>query len=86
MWKEDLFQKKAWLESYNNKINQQSDEFYSTIPETGLTDREQYLYDMAQNQFKMLYELVGGSKEIIDAELMNIQDAVETKKNADTQM
>ena len=86
MWREDLFRKKAWFENFTEKINLQLDEFYSTVPDTGLNDREQYLYDMAQNQFKMLYELMDHSKKIIDAELMNVKDAMETKKNADTQM
>ena len=86
MWKEDLYQKKAWLESFNNKVNHQLDEFYSTVPDSDLNDREQYLYDTAQNLFKMLYELTDHSKGIINAELMNIQDAVATRKNADTQI
>jgi len=86
MWREDLFQKKAWFETFNEKINLQLDEFYSTVPDAGLNDREQYLYDLAQNQFKMLYELMDHSKEIIDTELMNTKDAIATRKNADTQM
>lgn len=86
MWRKDLFQKKIWFENFNEKINLQLDEFYSTVPDTDLNEREQYLYDMAQNQFKMLYELMDHSKEIIDTELMNVKDAMETKKNADTQM
>ena len=87
MWRDDLFQKKAWFESFNEKINLQLDEFYSTVPDdTGLNDREQYLYDLAQNQFKMLYELMDQSKEIVATELMNTKDALATRKNADTQM
>lgn len=86
MWRDDLLRKKAWTQSFNEKINQQLDEFYSTIPDTGLTDREQYLYDMAQNQFKMLYELLDHSKSLIDAQMMFIADAGETKQNTDTQM
>lgn len=86
MWREDLFQKKAWFENFNEKINLQLDEFYSTVPDTDLNEREQYLYDLAQNQFKMLYDLLDHSKEIINTELMNVKDAIETKKNADTQM
>ena len=86
MWRDDLFQKKAWFESFNEKINQQLDEFYSTVPDTGLNEREQYLYDTAQNQFKMLYELMDHSKDLINTELTFVEDAIETKKNADTQM
>jgi hypothetical protein len=86
MWKEDLFRKKAWFDSYTEKINNQLDEFYSAVPDTGLSDREQYLYDTAQNQFKMLYELMDHSKELISAELMLLGDALETKSNADTQI
>ena len=87
MWRDDLFQKKAWFKSFNEKINLQLDEFYSTVPDdAGLNDREQYLYDLAQNQFKMLYELMDHSKEIIDTELMNTKAAIATRKNADTQM
>lgn len=86
MWKDDLFRKKAWLESYNEKINQKLDEFYATVPDSGLSDREQYLYDTAQNQFKMLYELMDQSKELVNAELMFMEDASETRKNADTQI
>lgn len=86
MWREDLIQKKAWFYKFNEKINLQLDEFYSTVPDTDLNEREQYLYDLAQNQFKMLYELMDHSKEIIDTELMNLNDAIETKKSADTQM
>lgn len=86
MWRDDLLRKKAWIESYNEKINQQLDEFYSTVPDAGLTDREQYLYDLAQNQFKMLYELMDHSKGLIDAQMMFVADASETKQNADTQM
>ena len=86
MWRDDLLRKKAWIENFNEKINQQLDELYSTIPETGLTDREQYLYDTAQNQFKMLYELLDHSKGLIDAQLMLVADASETRQNADTQM
>ncbi|HYE67277.1 MAG TPA: hypothetical protein VEA58_01620 [Anaerovoracaceae bacterium] len=87
MWRDDLFQKKAWFESFNEKINLQLDEFYSTVTDdTGLNDREQYLYDLVQNQFKMLYELMDHSKEIVDTELMNTKDAIATRKNADTQM
>lgn len=86
MWKEDLFQKKSWLESFNNKVNDQLDEFYSTVPDAGLGDREQYLYDMVQNQFKMLYELMDQSKAMLDSELMFVKDASATRKNADTQI
>ena len=86
MWKEDLFQKKAWFESYTDKINEKLDEFYSAIPDSGLTDREQYLYDMAQYQFKMLYELMDHSKDLINSELMFVQDTIKTKQNADTQI
>ena len=86
MWRDDLYRKKAWFEDFNEKINQQLDEFYSSVPETGLSDREQYLYDTAQNQFKMLYELMDHSKDFIDVELMLVGDAIETKNNADTQI
>jgi hypothetical protein len=86
MWKDDLFRKKAWFKKYKEEVNRQLDDFYSTIPESGLSPREQYLYDTAQNQFKMLYELIDRSQDVIDAELMNIHDAAKTKKNADTQI
>jgi len=86
MWRDDLLRKKDWIDSFNEKINQQLDEFYSTVPDTDLNDREQYLYDMAQNQFKMLYELMDQSKALIDAQLMFAADASETKPNAGTQM
>lgn len=86
MWKEDLFQKKAWLESFNNKVNVQLDEFYSTVPDSDLTDREQYLYDLVQNQFKMLYELMGQSKAMVDGELMLVKNASATRKSAGTQI
>jgi len=86
MWKEDLVRKKAWFEDYTEKINVRLDEFYSTIPESGLSDREQYLYDMAQNQFKMLYELNDHAKDLISTELMNIEDFMETRSSADTQI
>ena len=84
MWKEDLNQKKAWFANYTEVINQKLDEFYSTVPDSGLSEREQYLYDTAQNQFKMLYEVVDRSKDLIDTELMMIGDAIETKKNVPT--
>jgi len=86
MWKDDLFRKKSWFKKYKEEINRQLDEFYSTIPESGLSPREQYLYDTAQNQFKMLYELIDRCQDVIDSELMNIHDAAKTKKNADTQI
>ena len=86
MWKEDLFQKKVWFDNYTEKINQKLDEFYSSIPESGLSDREQYLYDIAQNQFKMLYELSDHAKDLVNAELMNVQDSMETKRSSGTQM
>lgn len=86
MWKEDLFQKKAWLESFNNKVNHQLDEFYSTVPDSDLTDREQYLYDMVQNQFKMMYELMDQTKAMLDGELMFVKNAAATRKSADTQI
>jgi hypothetical protein len=86
MWKEDLFQKKAWFEQYTEVINQKLDEFYSTVPDSGLSAREQYLYDTAQNQFKMLYEVVDRSKKLIDTELMMVGDAMETKKRTGTQL
>lgn len=86
MRKEDLFQKKAWFDSFTDKVNNKLDEFYSTIPESGLSDREQYLYDMAQNQFKMLYELLDHSKDFINSELMFVQNSMETKRSADTQI
>lgn len=86
MWKEDLFQKKAWFDNFTEKINQKLDDFYSSIPESGLSDREQYLYDTAQYQFKMLYELSDHAKDLISAELMNVQDTMETKRSADTQI
>ena len=85
MWKEDLHHKKAWFDHYNEIINQKLDEFYSTVPDSGLSEREQYLYDTAQNQFKMLYELMDHSRDLIDAELMLVGDAIETKQSADTQ-
>lgn len=83
MWKDNLFQKKAWFHKYKESVNQQLDDFYATIPETGLSPREQYLYDIAQNQFKMLYELIDRSQELIDTELMNLRESPEPKKNAD---
>ena len=58
MWKDDLNRKKAWFDNYNEVVNQKLDEFYSTVPDSGLSEREQYLYDTAQNQFKMLYEIL----------------------------
>lgn len=86
MWKEDLNRKKVWFDNYKETINQKLDEFYSTVPDVGLSDREQYLYDTAQNQFKMLYELVDHSRDLIEAELMLVGDAIETKQSANTQM
>jgi hypothetical protein len=86
MRKDDLYRKKAWFEDFNEKINQQLDEFYSSVPETGLSDREQYLYDTAQNQFKMLYELIDHSKDFIDTELTLAEDSIWVDKNADAQM
>lgn len=86
MWKEDLFQKKAWLESFNNKVNLQLDEFYSTVPDSDLTEREQYLYDMVQNQFKMMYEVIGQTKAMLDGELMFVKNASATRSNADTKI
>lgn len=86
MWKKDLQRKKAWFDHYTEVINQKVDEFYSTVPDSGLSEREQYLYDTAQNQFKMLYELMDHSKKVIDTELMMIGDAIETKQGADTQI
>ena len=83
MRRENLFQRKAWLIKYKEKVNQNLDDFYATIPETDLTPREQYMYDMAQNQFKMLYELIDRSQEVIDKELMSLREAPETQKNAD---
>lgn len=85
MWKDDLYRRKAWFEDFNEKINQELDEFYSSVPETGLTEREQYLYDTAQNQFKMLYELMDHSKDFIDSELTIAGNAIETRTNADAQ-
>jgi len=86
MWKEDLFKKRAWFDRYTEKVNEQLDEFYSTVPDSGLSDREQYLYDTAQNQFKMLYEILDRSKDLIEAELMLVGDAIETKQSANTQI
>lgn len=86
MWKDDLNRKKVWFDSYNEIINQNLDEFYSTVPDTGLSEREQYLYDTAQNQFKMLYELLDHSRDFIEAEMMLVGDAIETKQSANTQM
>ncbi len=86
MWKDDLYRKKAWFDNYTEKINQKVDEFYSTVPDSDLSDREQYLYDTAQNQFKMLYELMDHSKDFITTELMLVGDAIETKQSADTQI
>lgn len=87
MWrKDDLYKKKALFDSYTEKINHQLDEFYSSIPESGLSDREQYLYDLVQNQFKMMYELVDHSKDLVDSELMLVGDAIETRRNADTKI
>lgn len=83
MRRDNLFQRKAWLIKYKEKVNQNLDDFYATIPETDLTPREQYMYDMAQNQFKMLYELIDRSQEVIDKELMSLREAPETQKNAD---
>ncbi|MDF3000470.1 MAG: hypothetical protein K0Q48_589 [Bacillota bacterium] len=83
MRKENLFQKKAWFYKYKERVNQQLDDFYATIPDSGLSPREQYLYDTAQNQFKMLYELIDRSQDLIDTELMKIRDTPEQKKNAD---
>jgi hypothetical protein len=67
-------------------INQKLDDFYSTVPDTGLSEREQYLYDTAQYQFKMLYELLDHSRDFIEAEMMLVGDAIETKQSANTQM
>ncbi len=86
MWKEDLNRKKAWFDNYNEIINQNLDEFYSTVPDADLSEREQYLYDTAQNQFKMLYELLDHSRDFIEAEMMLVGDAIETKQSANTQM
>jgi hypothetical protein len=86
MWRQDLQQKKVWFDRYTEVINQKVDEFYSTVPDSGLSEREQYLYDTAQNQFKMLYELMDQSKKVIDTELMMVGDAIETKQGADTQI
>ncbi len=86
MWKEDLNQKKTWFTNYTEVINQKLDEFYSTVPDSGLSEREQYLYDTAQNQFKMLYEVVDRSKDLIDTELMMIGDAIKTKKSVPTHL
>lgn len=86
MRREALLQKKVWFDDFNEKINQMLDEFYAMVPDSGLSDREQYLYDTSQNQFKMLYELMDHSKDFINAELMLIGDAIETRQNADTKM
>ena len=86
MWKDDLNRKKAWFDNYNEIINHMLDEFYSTVPDTGLSEREQYLYDTAQNQFKMLYELLDHSRDFIEVEMMLVGDAIETKQSANTQM
>jgi hypothetical protein len=86
MRKDDLYRKKAWFEDFNEKINQQLDDFYSSVPENGLSDREQYLYDTAQNQFKMLYELIDHSKDFIEAELTLAEDSIWAEKNSDVQM
>jgi hypothetical protein len=86
MWREDLNRKKVWFDHYNEIVNQNLDEFYSTVPDTDLSEREQYLYDTAQNQFKMLYEILDHSRDFIEAELMLVGDAIETKQGADTQM
>ncbi len=86
MWKEDLQRNKIWFDRYTERINEKVDEFYSTIPDSGLSDREQYLYDTAQNQFKMLYELLDYSKKLIDAELLMVGNAIETKQEAGTRI
>lgn len=86
MWREDLHQKKTWFEDYTELINQKVDEFYSTVPDGDLSQREQYLYDLAQNQFKMLYELMDHTRDVIDSELRLVGDAIETKQNADTRI
>ena len=79
MWKKELFQKRAWFDDFNEKINQKLDELYSTVPDSGLSDREQYLYDMAQEQFKMLYELLDHSRELINVKLMPVESSAEMK-------
>lgn len=86
MWKQDLQRQKDWFDRYTEIIHQKVDEFYSTVPDTGLSDREQYLYDIAQNQFKMLYELMDHSKKVIATELTMVGDAIETKNEAGTQI
>lgn len=86
MRKDDLNRKKEWFDNYNEMINLKLDEFYSTVPDTGLSEREQYLYDTAQNQFKMLYELLDRSRDFIEAEMLLVGDAIETKQNAGTHM
>jgi hypothetical protein len=85
MWKNDLTRKKIWFENYREEINERLDEFYSSVPDTGLTDRERYLYDTAQNQFKMLYELVDHSTAFINSELTLMEGISETRRSADTQ-
>jgi hypothetical protein len=86
MRKDDLKRKIAWFDNYNETINLKLDEFYSTVPDAGLSEREQYLYDTAQNQFKMLYELLDHSRDFIETEMLLVGDAIETKQTADTHM